>query len=74
VKIDLACFTNLKRFFADLAAAYTWRFLVVLFVINFFSKGILYIIATSSMLPMFKNQGASASQLQMLMAISMSPW
>ena len=67
-------YQSIVEFFTTLAAAYTWKFMIVLLVINFCCKGILYIVAVNSMMPMFKAQGVSASELQMLAALSMSPW
>jgi hypothetical protein len=63
-----------KKFFLDLAHAYSWRFVSILFIVNFCCKGILYIVANNGMLPLFKAHGADAAQLQMFSALCMSPW
>lgn len=65
---------SVKKYFTTLADAYTWRFVALLFVIQFFCKGILSVIANNGMFPMFKLAGVSATDLQVYTALAMSPW
>ena len=50
------------------------RFLGLLFITQCLLKGIAMAIATDGMLPLFKSMGIEATQLQILGALSMSPW
>jgi MFS family permease len=65
---------RVKTYISDMRKAFGTRFLVLLFLIQCLLKGVVFIIMTSGMLPLFKSMGIGAVQLQMYAAIAMSPW
>lgn len=50
------------------------RFLGLLFITQCLLKGLAMAIATDGMLPLFKSMGIEATQLQVLGALSLTPW
>lgn len=64
----------LRSYFARLLYMCHLRFLLFLIISQFLVKGVLYRMTMSSMLPIFKQLGIGASDLQIYMAVAMSPW
>lgn len=50
------------------------RFLGLLFITQCLLKGLAFAVTTEGMLPLFKSMGVEAIQLQVLGALSLSPW
>ena len=65
---------RVKAYVEQMRQAFGTRFLVLLFLIQCLLKGVVFIIMTTGMLPLFKSMGIDAVQLQMYGAIAMSPW
>jgi len=62
------------RYFKRLYEICQWKFLAYLLISQFIIKGLMYKMVMGSMLPVFKNLGMDASELQIYMTIAMSPW
>ena len=67
-------FLLLRAYFARIMSMCRWRFVVFLLVSQLFVKGLLYQLAQTTMLPIFKNMGVEAAELQIYTTIAMSPW
>lgn len=65
---------KIKSYIHRLRDAFSYRFIVLLFIVQAFVKGICFVVATKGMLPLFKSLGVDAITLQVLGALSMCPW
>lgn len=54
--------------------AFSYRFILLLFIVQCFIKGICFVVATKGMMPLLKSIGVDAITLQVLASLSMSPW
>ena len=64
----------LKAYYIGLRDAFSLKFLLFLFVSQFFIKGTLYRIATGVFLPIFKEMNVDAVHVQLYMTLAMAPW
>ena len=67
-------FLAIRAYFIRLEAVFTLRFLLYLLITQCVIKGILYRIASSTMLPLFKGLGIDAVTMQLYATIASSPW
>lgn len=64
----------IKEYFTRLKYAFTGRFLAFLLCSQLFVKGTVFLIANSTMLPIFKRMNVDAVHVQLYMTLAMSPW
>jgi len=64
----------LKAYLSRLQTAFTYKFIFILFILQCFIKGVVFVIMSEGMLPLFKSMGIDAVQLQVLGALALSPW
>ena len=74
VKMIKRITTPVKNYVVQMQHAFGTRFLILLFLIQCLLKGMVFVIMTTGMLPLFKSLGIDAVHLQMYAAIAMSPW
>lgn len=67
-------FLLIKCYFKRIISICQWRFIFFLIISQMIVKGLLYRLTMSGMLPIFKNLGVGAADLQVYMTIAMSPW
>ena len=67
-------FILIKDYFKRITTICQWRFVVFLVVSQMLVKGLLYRLAQTTMLPIFKDMGVDAGDLQVFSTIAMSPW
>jgi len=63
-----------RDYFKRLYEICQWKFLAYLLISQFIIKGLMYKMVMGSILPVFKNLGMDAGELQIYMTITMSPW
>jgi hypothetical protein len=68
------CQETPKQYVDKMTNAFGGKFLILLFLIQGLLKGLVFVIMTTGMLPIFKSMGVNAVQLQTYAAIAMSPW
>lgn len=65
---------SFKNYCIRLRDAFTIKFIVLLFITQCFLKGIVFVIFTNGVFPLFKDMGIGASQIQLYGALVLSPW
>jgi len=65
---------GLRDYVVQMRAAFTLKFIFLLFISQCFIKGIVFVIYTAGVFPLFKSLGIDAVQVQLYGALSMSPW
>ena len=63
-----------KEYFIGLKNAFTLKFIGFLFSSQLFIKGTVYLVSTTTMLPIFKAMNMDAVHVQLYATLSMSPW
>ena len=65
---------NILGYIHRLRDAFSYKFIILLFIVQCFVKGICFVVMTQGMMPLFKYLGVDAIGLQVFGALALSPW
>ncbi len=68
------CCWRLRTYKRLMVEAYTWKFLILLAVVQCFINGIVYMAINDTIFPLFKYLGVEGAHLQLLSTFAMAPW
>lgn len=65
---------SVREYYHHMIHAFTGRFLLLMFVVQCFINGIVFMTIIDSMFPLLKSMGVDPSHLQILRTLAMAPW